>query len=131
MYGLQQNVRVAPVIPVFIYVFIPFVLFVFFVCRKLSPHLRVWELDHRCLLSLCCVFGRFCMLCGRVTACNLCASCPLVCCACLHQYDVCKNYVGSVYVGGYGGLSKSRLCVFRPLYPVSFLVVGESPSVLL
>ena len=20
-----------------------------------------------------------------------------------HQYDVCKNYVGSVYVGGYGG----------------------------
>ena len=22
-----------------------------------------------------------------------------------HQYDVCKNYVGSVYYGGYGGLS--------------------------
>ena len=21
-----------------------------------------------------------------------------------HQYDVCKNYVGSVYVGRYGGL---------------------------
>ena len=21
-----------------------------------------------------------------------------------HQYDVCENYVGSVYVGGYGGL---------------------------
>ena len=21
-----------------------------------------------------------------------------------HQYDVCKKYVGSVYVGGYGGL---------------------------
>ena len=20
-----------------------------------------------------------------------------------HQYDVCKHYVGSVYVGGYGG----------------------------
>ena len=36
-----------------------------------------------------------------------------------HQYDVCKNYVGSVYVGGYGGLSESELC------PVSFLVVGE------
>ena len=29
-----------------------------------------------------------------------------------HQYDVCENYVGSVYVGGYGGLSESRLCVF-------------------
>ena len=40
-----------------------------------------------------------------------------------HQYDVCKNYVGSVYVGGYGGLSE--LC------PVSFLIVGGIPSVLL
>ena len=48
-----------------------------------------------------------------------------------HQYDVCKNYVGSVYVGGYGGLIKSGLCVFRELCPVSFLVAGESPSVLL
>ena len=34
---------------------------------------------------------------------------------------------GSVYVG----LSKIGLCVFRELCPVSFLVVGESPSVLL
>ena len=34
-------------------------------------------------------------------------------------------------VGGYGGLSESGLCVFRELCPVSFLVVGESPSVLL
>ena len=48
-----------------------------------------------------------------------------------HQYDVCKNYVGSVYVGGYGGLSESGLCVFCELCPVSFLVVGEGPSVLL
>ena len=48
-----------------------------------------------------------------------------------HQYNVCKNYVGSVYVAGYGGLSESGLCVFGELYPVSFLVVGESPSVLL
>ena len=38
-----------------------------------------------------------------------------------------KNYVGS----GYGGLSESGLCVFRELCPVSFLVVGESPSGLL
>ena len=43
-----------------------------------------------------------------------------------NQY-VCKNYVGSVYVG----LSESGLCVFRELCPVSFLVVGESLSVLL
>ena len=48
-----------------------------------------------------------------------------------HQYDVCENYVGSMYIGGYGGLSESGLCVFRALCPVSFLVVGECPSVLL
>ena len=48
-----------------------------------------------------------------------------------HQYDVCKYYIGSVYVGGYGGLSESGPCTFRELCPVSFLVVGESPSVLL
>ena len=40
-------------------------------------------------------------------------------------------YVGSVYVGGYGSLSESGLCVFRKLCPVSFLVVDECPSVLL
>ena len=28
------------------------------------------------------------------------------------QYDVCKNHVGSVYVGGYGDVSESGLCVF-------------------
>ena len=43
-----------------------------------------------------------------------------------HKYDVCKNYVGIMYVG----LSESGLCVFRELCPV-FLVVGESLSVLL
>ena len=48
-----------------------------------------------------------------------------------HQYDVCENYVGSVYIGGYGGLSESGLSVLGELCPVSFLVVGESPSVLL
>ena len=48
-----------------------------------------------------------------------------------HQYDVCIHYVGSVYVGRYGGLSESGLCVFRELCAVSFLVVGESPPVLL
>ena len=48
-----------------------------------------------------------------------------------HQYEVCENYVGSVYIGGYVGLSESGLCVFRELCPVSFLVVGESPSDLL
>ena len=48
-----------------------------------------------------------------------------------HQCDVCENSVGSVYVGGYDGLSESGLCVFHELCPVSFIVVGESPSILL
>ena len=48
-----------------------------------------------------------------------------------HQYAVCENYVGSVYVGGYGGLSERGLCVFCKLCPVCFLVVGKAPSVLL
>ena len=48
-----------------------------------------------------------------------------------HQYDVCENSVGSVYVGGYGGLRESGLSVFRDLCPVCFLVVSKGPSVLL
>ena len=48
-----------------------------------------------------------------------------------HQYDVCKKYVGTGYVGGDSGLSESGLCVFHELCLVSFLVVGESPPVLL
>ena len=42
-----------------------------------------------------------------------------------------KNYVASVYVGGYGGLSENGLCVFLELCAVSFLVFDESPSVVL
>ena len=48
-----------------------------------------------------------------------------------HQYDVCKNYVGNVYVGRYGGMSERRHCVFCELCPVDFLVVAACPSVLL
>ena len=48
-----------------------------------------------------------------------------------HQYDVCEHYVGSEYIGGYGGLSESGLCVFHELCPVSFIVVDKFPSVLL
>ena len=64
-------------------------------------------------------------------ACSCYASFPLVCLLVCHQYHVCKNYVGSVYVGGYSGLSESGFWVFHELCSVSFLVVGESPSVLL
>ena len=42
-----------------------------------------------------------------------------------------KNYVGSLIVARYGGLSESALCVFRELCLVSFLVVSKSPSDLL
>ena len=87
-------------------------------------------MDHRCLPFLCCFLVLFGILCLRVKSCNCCASCPLVCCACLpsvfYFYHTCS--VGSVYVGRYGGLSKSGLCVFRELCPVSFHVVCESPS---
>ena len=48
-----------------------------------------------------------------------------------HLYDVCGNSVGTVYVGGYGGLSESGLCVFFKLCPICFLVVGKGLSVLL
>ena len=48
-----------------------------------------------------------------------------------HQYDVCENSVGSVYVGGYDGLSESGLCVICKLCQDCFLVVGKGLSVLL
>ena len=48
-----------------------------------------------------------------------------------HQYDDCENSIGSVYVGGYGGLSESGLCVFCKLCPVCSRVVSNGLSVLL
>ena len=48
-----------------------------------------------------------------------------------HQNDVCEDFIGSVYVGGYCGLSESELCVFGKLCPVGFPVVCECLSVLL
>ena len=46
-------------------------------------------------------------------------------------YAVCKHYVGSVDIGGYGDLSECCLGVFRELCPVGFLAVCESSSVVL
>ena len=57
MYGLPKNVRIVSVIPGGI-LSVPSIGYVF-VCRRLSPHLRVSELDHRCLLSLCCFLCDF------------------------------------------------------------------------
>ena len=50
---------------------------------------------------------------------------------CLSAISMKKKSDGSVYVGGYSGLSENGPCVFHELCPVSFLVVGESPSVFL
>ena len=87
-------------------------------------------LDHWCLLFLCflCdiayyVFGKEPVIAKHLALWYIVLAC--------YQYDVCENYVGSVYIGGYGGLSESGLCVFRKLCPVSFLIVGECPSVIL
>ena len=99
-----------------------------FVCicvsRKLSPHLGVCS---PYVISLCdfayYVFGQESAIAMHLALWYV----VLVC----QQYDVCKNYVGHVYFGGYGGLSESGLCVFFKLCPVCFLVVGKGPSVLL
>ena len=48
-----------------------------------------------------------------------------------HQNYVCENYIGSVYVGGYCGLSESELCVFGKLCPTGFLIVCKSSAVVL
>ena len=50
----------------------------------------------------------------------------MLCLSAISNYDVCKNYVDSVYVG----MSESGLFVFRELCPVGFLVFGESLPVL-
>ena len=82
-----------------------------FVFWKLPPHLGVMMFLYVILYTMHLALWYV------VIACN--------------QYDVCDNYVGSMYIGGYGGPSESVLCVFRKLCPVSFHVVGECPSVLL
>ena len=52
--SIPKNVCVVPVIPECLDA--PSICIVcVFVCRKLSPHLAVSELDHRCLLSFVCV----------------------------------------------------------------------------
>ena len=103
-----------------------------FVCRKLSPSFRSLRVGSQVfallMLFLCVIL--YTMSSGK--------SLKLLCilpfgmlCLSAISMNVCENYVGSVYIGGYGGLSESGLCVFRELCPVNFLVVGECPSVLL
>ena len=84
---------------------VPFIGFIYvFVCRNLSLVMFVLL-----MLFLCAIV----ILCGReehAVAIHLALWYVVIVC---HQHNVCKNYVGSVYVGGYGGLSESRLCVFQ------------------
>ena len=56
-------------------------------------------------------------------------SLPLLC---ILSFDIsCLSTFSNVYAVGYGGLSEIGNCVFRELRSVGFLVVSESPSVLL
>ena len=97
-----------------------------FVCRKLSPHLGVFRRAGSRVFALLMffslsdfayyVFGQ-----EPAVAMHLALWYVLFVC---HQYDVCENSVGSVYVG----LSESGPC---KLCPVCFLVVDKGPSVLL
>ena len=110
---------------------LPFVLFVFL---YVGSYLLIWELESWItvvcspyVISLC-DFAYYVF--GQEPAIDMHLALWYVVLVC-HQYDVCKNSVGSVYVGGYGGLSESGLCVFCKLCPVCFLVVGKGPSVLL
>ena len=52
---------------------------------------------------------------------------------CIWPFDMlCLSAISMMLVDSvYVGLREIGLCVFRELGPISFLVVGESPSVLL
>ena len=60
---------------------VPSIGFVYvFVCRKLSPHLRVWELVFALLILILCVMLH------TMWSCICYTSCHLVCCACTNKY---------------------------------------------
>ena len=82
---------------------------------------------------VCCA----CDPCERLDAHSICFVC-VFCMLCIlpfwyvmlvcDQYDVCEDSVGSVYIGGYGGLSESELCLPEI---VSSQLSCSCPSVLL
>ena len=122
MYGLPKNVRVVPVIPVCIYRFcLCFCMSeVISSFRSLRAGSQVFAL---LMLSLCVIWHT--MWSGKSLQLLCIWSFGMLCLSAISMMFE-KKSVGSVYVGGYDGLSKSGLCVFRELCPVSFLVVGES-----
>ena len=110
---------------------LPYVLFVFL---YVGSYLFIWEFESwitgvcsPCVISLC-DFAYYVF--GQELAVSMYLALWYVVLVC-HQYDVCENSVGRVYIGGYGGLSESGLYVFCKWCPVCFLVVSKGPSVLL
>ena len=107
---------------------VPSIGFVYvFVCRKSSPHLGVWEMVFALLMLFLCVILHT-MWSGKSLQLLFILPFGMLCLSFISMFvkillAVCM-LVGS-------GLSESGLCVFRELCPVSFLVVGERPSVLL
>ena len=95
----------------------------FFYMSEVISSFKSLRAGHRCLLSVCCFFAYYVVGYDHEVAMHIALRYVVLVC---HQYDVCKQIIGSVYVG----LSESGLCVFPELCSVSFLVVGESPSVL-
>ena len=81
--------------------------FCVFVCQKLSPSFRSLRAGSQVfallMLFLCVILHTKSSGKSPVIAMHLSLWYVVLVC---HQYDVCENYVGSVYVGGYGGLSK-------------------------
>ena len=72
---------------------VPSICFVYgFVCQKLSPDFRVGSQVFALIMLFLCVI---CILYGRVRACAMHLAIWYVVLVC-HQFDVCKNYVGSV-----------------------------------
>ena len=106
---------------------LPYVLFcmseVISLFRSLRSGSQVFTLS-LIMLFLCVIFHTMSLDKSLQLLCIYLGCVVLVC----HQYDVCENFVGIVYIDGYGGLSESGLC---DLCPVSSLVVGECLSGLL
>ena len=82
---------------------VPSIGFVYvFVCPKLSPHLRGSQVFAHLTLFLCVILHTM----WPAVAIHLALRYVVLVC---HKYDVCNKFIGSVYVGGYGGLSESGL----------------------
>ena len=114
MYGLPNNVCVVSVIQVcfWMYLFCLCMLEVISSFRSLRAGSQVFAL---LMLFFCVILHN--MWSGKSL--QLLWYIVFVC----HHDDVCEYYIGSVYVGGYCGLSESKLCVFGKLCTVGFLVV--------